>query len=186
MTYAKLNVAEVLQYGSDDDYVALAPVGTAMPTAIGALDPAFVEVGWINEDGMTFAPDDSVEKRKAYQGHRVYRTTMTDSSTDFTFIALQANLQTLKLQWKVKSSQKDAAGKISTHVLSNARDIDAYAIAIGAYANGHTYIWACPRFEVGERSDYTLSSSEDAATSVKGTFADNITFITDDPAFIPA
>lgn len=187
MTYAKLNVAEVLQFGSDDDAVALAPVGTALPTTLeAALDPAFVEVGWINEDGMTFAPDDSVDKRKAHQGHRIYRTVMTDSSTDFKFIALQANLHNLALQWKIKSSTKDAGGKFSTHVLSNARDIDAYAIVAKAFANGHSYIWACSRFEVGERDEYKISATDDAATQVSGTFADDIVFITDDPAFAAA
>lgn len=184
MTYAKLNVNEVLQFGSDDDSVALAPVGTALPASLDAeLDKAFVEVGWINEDGMTFAPDDSVDKRKAHQGHRIYRTVMTDSSTDFKFVALQANLQTLALQWHVKSSKKDAGGKFSTHVLSNARTIDAYAIVVKAYANGHSYIWASSRFEVGERDDYKISATDDAATQVSGTFAADIVFITDDPAY---
>ena len=185
MSYAKLNLNQILQFGSDDDDVSLAPIGTALPTNLtDALDEKFVEVGWINEDGMTFSPDDSVDKRKAHQGHRIYRTVMTDSSTDFSFIALQANLQTLKLQWKVKESKKEAAH--SVHTLSNARDIDAYAIVIRAQANGHKYLWACPRFEVGERDEYKISATDDAATNVKGTFSDNITFITDDPAFAPA
>jgi hypothetical protein len=181
MTYAKLNASEILQFGSDDDAVALAPVGTPLPTNLTAIDEKFKEVGWINEDGMAFTPSDSVEKRKGHQGHRVYKTTMTDSSTDFSFIALQSNYDTLMLQWDVKNSTSTA--DVHTHTLSNARSIDAYAVVVTAKANGHTYLWACSRFEVGERSEFKISATEDAAYSVKGTFAADVVFITDDPAF---
>lgn len=181
MTYAMLNAAEILQFGSDDDSVAFAPVGTALPTTLTDIDEAFHEIGWITEDGMTISPSDSVDKRKAHQGHRVYRTVMTDSSTDFNFVALQSNLATLKMQWDVKASKKK--GGVSTHTLSNSRSIDPYAIVIRAKANGHQYLWACSRFEVGERDDFTISATDDAAYSISGTFADNVIFITDDPAY---
>lgn len=181
MTYAKLNAAEILQFGSDDDDVSLAPIGTPLPTDLETLNAAFIEVGWINSDNETFSPSDSVEKRRGHQGNRVYKTVMTESSTDFKFVALQSNYHTLRLQWKVKSSKE--VGGVSTHVLSNARDIDAYAIVIRAYANGYKYLWACSRFEVGERDEFKLSGTEDTAYSVSGTFTEDIIFITDDPAF---
>ncbi|WP_017178170.1 hypothetical protein [Actinomyces timonensis] len=179
MTYAKLDATQILQFGSDDDAVALAPLGTQLPTDLSALTDPWKEVGWINEDGMKFSPDDSVDKRKAHQGHRVYRTVMTDSSTDFEFIALQSNYQTLSLQWKIKNT--DTQGGITTHTMSNARDIDACAIAVTVKANGHTYVYACSRFEVGERSEFTINATDDAAYSIKGTFASDIILITDDP-----
>lgn len=43
MTYAKLNASEILQFGSDDDAVALAPVGTPLPTNLTAIDEKFKE-----------------------------------------------------------------------------------------------------------------------------------------------
>ena len=106
MTYANINIDQVLQFGSDDDDVSLAPVGTALPTDLTSMDPAFKEIGLINEDGMSFTPSDSVDKRKCHQGHRVYKTKMTESETGFSFIALQSNLQTLGIQWNIKKSSK--------------------------------------------------------------------------------
>lgn len=185
MTYALLNADQILQFGSDDDSVALAPLGTALPTSLKSVDAAFKEVGWFTEDGMVFTPSDSVDKRKGHQGHRVYRTVMTDSSTDFGFTALQSNLQTLGIQWNVKESKKGAGGE-STHILSNARDILPVALVVQAWANGHHYLWAASRFEVGERSEFSIASTGDTAYQVKGTFASDIVFITDDPAFQPA
>lgn len=183
MTYANIKIDEVLQFGSDDDDVSFAPVGTELPTDLTTIDQAFKEIGLINEDGMTFSPSDSVDKRKGHQGHRVYKTVMTESDTGFSFIALQSNLQTLGIQWNIKKSSKQ--GGVSTHVLSNARDITTFAIVIRVYANGHKYLWACSRFEIGERNEYKLAATEDTAYAVNGTFVADIVFITDDPAYAP-
>ena len=183
MTYANIKIDQVLQFGSDDDDVSFAPIGTTLPTDLTTLDPAFKEIGLLNEDGLTIAPSDSVDKRKGHQGHRVYKTIMTESDTGLSFIALQSNLQTLGLQWKIKKSSK--AGSVSTHVLSNARDVEAFAIVVRVYANGHTYLWASARFEIGERSEFKLSATEDTAYTITGTFTADVVFITDDPAYLP-
>ncbi|QHO91921.1 hypothetical protein CWT12_12240 [Actinomyces sp. 432] len=183
MTYALLNAEQVLQFGSDDDFVALAPVGTPMPTSIDKMDPAFVEVGWIGQDTQVFTPSDSVEKRRGHQGNRVYKTRMTESSVDFSFVALQSNLQTLGLQWQIKESSE--TGGVSRHVLSAANDITEVAIVISAKANGHTYVWACPKYEIGERSDFTLSGTQDTAYTITGTFTEDVILVTDDPNFKP-
>lgn len=183
MTYANIKIEQVLQFGSDDDDISFAPVGTTLPSDLENLNAAFKEIGLLNEDGVTFTPSDSVDKRKGHQGHRVYKTVMTESDTGLSFVALQSNLQTLGIQWKIKKSSK--AGNVSTHVLSNARDVEAYAIAVRAWANGHMYLWACSRFEIGERSEYKISATEDTAYSVTGTFTADVIFITDDPAYLP-
>lgn len=183
MTYANINIEQVLQFGSDDDDVSLAPIGTALPTNLTDLDPAFKEIGLLHEDGMTIAPADSVDKRRGHQGHRVYKTIMTESDTDFSFIALQSNLDTLKIQWDVIKSEEDNG--VFKHTMSNARGIERRAIVIRAYANGHKYLWACSSFEIGERSEIKISATEDTAYSVTGTFTADVIFITDDPAYKP-
>lgn len=184
MTYANVNIDQVLQFGSDDDDVSFAPLGTTLPTDLTTLDPAFKEIGLINEDGMQFSPSDSVDKRKGHQGHRVYKTVMTESDTAFSFVALQSNLQTLGLQWKILESKK--TGTVSTHKLSNARDVLAQAICIRARANGHKYLWACSRYEIGERKEFKIAATEDTAYQIEGTFTADVIFITDDPAYAPA
>lgn len=55
--------------------VALAPAGTTLPTdATTALDVAFVEVGYVSEDGVTFTPSLEVESIMAWQSLSPIRT----------------------------------------------------------------------------------------------------------------
>lgn len=56
-----------------------APIGTALPTnATDALDPAFVDLGYISEDGVTSSNSRESEEIKAWGG-----TTVLTSQTDY-------------------------------------------------------------------------------------------------------
>ena len=180
MSYEKLNAMQVITAGSDDDCVALAPAGTKAPTAL-AIPAAFKEVGWIDKDGIEFTADDSVDKRRAHQGNRVYKVQMTESDSGVTFTALQSNIDTLKLQWDVKSSSEDSG--VIKHVLSSSRKVQNVAIIVYAEANGHKYLWHCESFQIGEREGFKLANTDDVAYKITGTFPGDITMLTDDEAF---
>lgn len=191
MTYAKLNLDAIRQFGSVDDSISMAPVGTTLPTALLAADAAlpapWIEVGWNSEDGYTFSPNDSTDKRKGHQGHEIYKTIMTESNTEFSFVALETSLTTFSIQWDIKKSEDLAAGggpgKPATQLtLSSARSIKSVALAVRTWSEGYQYMYLIPRFEIGERSEYKLSATEDTAFNVKGTIIGNVTLITDDPA----
>ncbi len=54
--------------------IASAPLGTALPTAVGtALNAAFVPGGYISEDGLTLTPDRSTVDIKDWSGATVRR-----------------------------------------------------------------------------------------------------------------
>ena len=127
MSYEKLNAMQIITAGSDDDCVALAPAGTKAPTTL-AIPATFKEVGWIDKDGIEFTAHDSVDKRRAHQGNRVYKVQMTESDSGVTFTALQSNIDTLKLQWLVKASSEDSG--VIKHVLSSSRKVENVAIIV--------------------------------------------------------
>ena len=77
--------------------VFVAPAGTALPTdASTELASAFVNIGYISEDGVTNQIETDVEEIKAWGGDTVL-TTQTSRSENYSFTAIETNEQTLKL-----------------------------------------------------------------------------------------
>lgn len=98
-------------YGSDLDTIWLAPVGTTLPTTIdGTLDPAFEEVGWLGEDGITESATGSVEKKRGHQGNGVVRTRISEPGTTVAFVALETKALTQGLRYHEKNVDTAVAG----------------------------------------------------------------------------
>jgi len=103
------NASNARIFGSDSDSIFLAPIGTAVPTTInGALDPAFEDVGWIHEDGITETFTGSKSEIRGYQGARVVRTRIDTPGTTIGFHALESKTQTKALRYDEKSSSTTA------------------------------------------------------------------------------
>ncbi|SFD14445.1 hypothetical protein [Streptomyces aidingensis] len=74
-----------------------APAGTAAPTGpTTALDAAFEGLGYVSEDGVTEAHDDSVDNIVAWQGATVVRSAVTESVMTLAFTLIQTNTVTLE------------------------------------------------------------------------------------------
>ncbi len=87
-------------YGDLENSVWVAPKGSTMPTALTALAAPFNEVGWISEDGVTEAIEQSDETFRAWQGATVVRKSITSSDRTFTFSALETNAVTQGLKYR--------------------------------------------------------------------------------------
>lgn len=74
-----------------------APVGSTLPTtATAALDPAFVDLGYIGEEGFTQAEARDTEKKKAFGGSTV-KVLQTDYTATVQFAFLEStNADVLK------------------------------------------------------------------------------------------
>ena len=119
-------------YGSDYDSVYLAPIGTALPTSIDdPLDPAFEAVGWLNEDGIKQSPSGSKTKLRGHQGGRVVRTRMTETGTEFAFVALETKRQTESL-WEDQKSATVANG-VETVVSKAGQKVSARVAVVDLY-----------------------------------------------------
>lgn len=70
--------------------VFVAPLGTTGPTdARAALDPAFIDLGGVGEDGVTEQTDRNIEKKRNWGG-KVVKTMQTDVSKIFTWVFLES------------------------------------------------------------------------------------------------
>ena len=134
MALAKVNAENARMFGSDDDYVAVAPLSAtfAAPTALTPAAPTpFVEVGWLGPDGLNLTPNDEVSKLKGFQGGRVIRTVVTSSETSVSFQALESTLLTLGLSLGLKDSTTTA--KITKHTLPGSRVVESRQFLVGLF-----------------------------------------------------
>lgn len=91
-------------FGSDLDSIYLAPIGTPLPTLLtDSLNGAFEDVGWLSDDGVGEELSGSKTKYRGHQGMAVIRTRMTESGTEYTFVAAETKAQTLSLRHDEKS-----------------------------------------------------------------------------------
>jgi hypothetical protein len=74
----------------------VAPLGTTLPTdATSALNGAFVELGYINENGVTETQNISTNKIKAWQNGDIVRTVQTQHDLEYKFTPLESNASVL-------------------------------------------------------------------------------------------
>lgn len=86
-------------YGDLDSAVHVAPTGTTLPTDLGDLDPAFVDVGWLGEDGITFERNEEAQTFRAHQGGTIVRRKKTSVEDSFTFQCLEETAVTMGLRY---------------------------------------------------------------------------------------
>lgn len=149
-------------YGSDNDCIYLAPLGTVVPTEIdGVLDPAFEDVGWLHSDGITETQTGSVEKIRGHQGNGVVRTRINEPGTTVSFTALETKAQTQSLRYDEKSVT-DAAGVRST-VRGPGTNVQARVAIIDVFDADNDEIkerFVIPRFEVATNGDRVMVNSD--------------------------
>jgi hypothetical protein len=77
-----------------------APAGTAVPTTVGgALNGAFVDVGYISEDGVSTSVTNDSAEIKAWQNGDIVRRIQTSHDFTLAFAMLETNAASLELYW---------------------------------------------------------------------------------------
>lgn len=80
--------------------VLTAPTGTALPTTTGgALNAAFVDVGYISEDGISTTTNTDTNDIIAWQQGDVARRVMTTHDYQVGFMMIETNEQALKVYY---------------------------------------------------------------------------------------
>lgn len=118
-------------------HVFRAPIGTAIPTdAVTALNQAFVDLGYISEDGLTNANSPETETILAWGGTPVLHTTTSkDDTFTATFIS-SMNPEVLKMVYGDENvTGTDVATGIT--VAANAKDLTDYIYVIEMIAKGN-------------------------------------------------
>lgn len=177
-----LDAANARIFGSDDDKVQLAVLGTTLPTGLAAWTDG-EDVGWLHTDGIPFTPSDSVEKLRGHQGGRVVRTTITESDLTFQFQCLETTALTLGLQHNITSAA--TATGVTTMNASPGRQVEARAFVLDLYDKDNTdihYRYVIPRGEIGERSEFTHANSDITGYTFNVEIIGSYDIITNDPA----
>lgn len=106
-----------------------APLGTTCPTsATEALDAAFVNVGYISEDGLVNSNSATSENIKAWGGDIVL-TTLTEKPDTFQFTLLEAmNPEVLKAVYGDANVTVDGSGDITVHANSSQQPDCAWVV----------------------------------------------------------
>lgn len=82
---------------ADGAAVYAAPLGTALPTtATASLNVAFVDLGWVSEDGVTNSIQRNVTRHKAWGGETV-KTTQDDYTETVKFALLESSANVLQV-----------------------------------------------------------------------------------------
>jgi hypothetical protein len=79
--------------------VSVAPYSEALtlPTGLGALDAAFLNLGYTSEDGVTFSATPNIEEIRAWQKATPVRRIVTGRDASAAFTLEQTNLDTFAL-----------------------------------------------------------------------------------------
>lgn len=162
------NLARI--YGSDNDCIYLAPLGTTLPEDIDEeLDAAFEDVGWLHSDGITETQTGSVEKIRGHQGNGVVRTRINEPGTTVTFTALETKDQTQSLRYDEKDVTT-AAG-VRKAVRGAGQRVSARAAVIDVFDADDDSIKeriVIERFEISPGGDRTFVNSDIAGFAFEG------------------
>ena len=176
-------------FGSDDDAVHIAPLGSTLPTDLGELDAAFQDAGWLHSDGLTVGGDANVNRFRGHQGGKVVRTKVTESGRTFQFQCLETTALTLGLQFNI--TEKATADGVTTMTVSSGAKVEARAFVVDVFdVDGRDevvhYRYVIPRGEIGERSEFKLVNTDITGYTFTVEVIGEMFVLTNDPAVADA
>jgi hypothetical protein len=102
--------------------VLSAPAGTAGPVdPTTAWAAAWINLGWISEDGVTESYSDDSNEIKAWQGGTTVRTVITGSTATYQFTAIETNKEVLARYHKGSTVTADVGNTFSTIEIASAQ-----------------------------------------------------------------
>lgn len=139
--------------------IVTAPTGSTAPTdADTAWAGAYVDLGYISEDGITESPSDDTTEIKVWQGGAVVRRLITGSSTTYQFMMVETTAAGLELYHKGSVVTGGGGGEGSIEVKSPTTDRRSFGIdVIDGDRLVRLYI---PDGEVTERGDVVYKNDE--------------------------
>ena len=94
-----------------------APLGSVAPTdSTAALNAAYLDLGYISQDGIEEAWDDSVQRFVAWQNATVIRSAVTDSVGTLKFAMLETKRTTLEAFYRGSTVTTPSAGNYKLEI----------------------------------------------------------------------
>ena len=171
--------------------VLVAPKGTGLPASISASpDPAFVNVGYLNDDGVKWTDGKTVVEIKAWQSFYAIRRIITEREGGFQFNLLQWNLNTVPLAFGGGAVTEDVPGTDFRYTPPAPGSIDERAMLVEWEDGTKNYRVVVPVGMVTENVESDMSKGAAGELPISFMFngedgADPWYLQTDDPAFDP-
>lgn len=167
---AVVNADFAHMFGSDDDCLYLAERTPELAKKLEELkdlsDPVpegMVDVGWIDEDGMSLSFDDSVDEIKGHQGHGVVKSFMSDSTSSFAGALLESKLSTVLRYLDgeiVKEGTSTTQVRMKAKSSRQARDMCGVVDLFDTSGNKAHYRFVFPHLSLGEREEIAWKTGE--------------------------
>lgn len=180
-----LAASKVRVFGTGE--LSVAPVGSTLPTTVsGALDTAFIGLGYNSEDGITISRDVNIEDITAWQSVTPVRRVATETTFSLagTFLQSDANVLQLALGLSAFTGTTDFIATGST-----VQGVTERAIVLDFKDGTKDFRIVIERAEVTSDGEITLSRTDAAGYALTFTAlapeegTDLYTVITDDVAF---
>lgn len=162
-------------FGGDDDTVWLAPLGSTLPTTLAAPDAAFEDVGYLGEDGMTFARELDVAELRVHQGGAIKRKKVTSSKKDFGFVMVEDNSVVRNVVDTIISTA--TALEVTTEVISDVSEVWVGACVVDLFDGSYMERYIFSRLEVSVSGEESWNNSDFRARDAVGTVVGNYTRI---------
>lgn len=179
------NVDEIVVASNGSLYVA--PVGTTLPTSETATLTGFTDLGYVTEDGVKFALDESTKKVMGWQSFYALRNIVESKELSLEATLLQWNDKTLVFALGGGTVTEPTSGKYK-FVPAEAEEIDERSIVLDWLDGDKKYRLVIPRGKVSGSREISFTRTDAAPLPVKievlsdGTLPPFILY-TNDPAF---
>lgn len=145
--------------------VYVAPTGSTLPTtAAASLDAAFIDLGYVSEDGVTESYSDETQEFKAWQSGVTVRRVITGSTASFAFTLVETKEEVLELYHKGSAIESDGGTGYKMNVTAPTADKRAFVIDV---VDGTKEIRiVLPEAEVSERGEIVYQGGQPVGYSV--------------------
>lgn len=135
--------------------VYVGPVGTAAPVSShDTVNAAFVDLGYVGEDGVTITPNDTTQGINAWQNAARVRTVYTEQFWTFKFKLIETKGKTVGLYFR-NSTGPSVVSAGEWYILPDQTNPDQRAFIIDVVDGTKYYRYYIPNGEVTERSEIT-------------------------------
>ncbi len=147
--------SEVRVAGAGHVYVA--PMATAIPTDLSPLPGAWIDLGYVTEDGVGFTFGREVEDLNAWQGDKI-RTLSTKEPASTTFALMQTNETVLEVAFAGGSVTESAGDpKVYTFTPPKSGTNTERALVIEFEDGSIVYRYCIPRTQIEGSVEFTLT-----------------------------
>lgn len=139
--------------------VYVAPVATALPTTtVAAWNAAFVDLGYLSEDGIVESHDDETAEIKAWQNGDTVRSMITGSSATYTFTLIETTAAGLALYYPGSTITGTGTGPATVAMKTPTATRKAFGFDV---IDGTKIVrWTIATGEVSERGEITYKNDE--------------------------